>query len=369
MQYHDQPLQFISNHYFQVKSEEDEKYKTILGMMKALTYLPSTLMPLISFLIIAYVYPLISCYVKQYSDKLEKGQFFYIKQLTDTEIQLIQENFTQKWKGFHLICLLLTSTVINILLVILHISSAVKFIDYGKEILHTEEFLIGPSGNHYLPYMHAALSYFLVTAMFIIAIGYCFYKHAINSLIATSISVNIIYASCYFSPTMLLAFFHDPLLTIFNCFMIIGFIGLNYTLISTVLTVGLMFLSKKINKLIPKAHISLKVLIYSIIVYTTGYSVCYLLILIVGMISLGSFSDFEALQNDMILPIVVGLLTLFVVKPAHKYAKIKLSEIVVEKEKDTVSNNQVGEVHIMMEESHDTQCEEIDSQNDENTIV
>lgn len=369
MQYHDQPIQFISNPYFQVKSEDDAKYKTVLHMMKALTYLPSTLMPLISFLIIFYVYPLISCYIKQYSEKIEKDKFFYMKQLTHAEIQLMQEKFTQKWKSFHLIRLFLTSAVINMLLVRLHIYSAAKFISYGNEILHDEEFLIGPSGNHYLPYMHAALSYFVFTVMFVIAIGFCIYKRTRNSLITTSITVNIVYTLCYFSPTMLLAFFHDPLLTIFNCIMVIAIIFSIYTLISTVLTLGLMLLSKSVDKLIPKAQLHLKVILYSIIVYTAGYSLLSVIVLVDGVISLGSFSDFKALQNDMILPLLVGLLTLFVVKPAHKYAKIKLSKIVLEEEKDTISNNQVGEVHIMMEESHDTICEEIDSQNDENTIV
>ena len=366
MQYHDQPIQYISNHYFQVKSKDDAKYETVLYMMRALTYLPSTLMPVISFLIIAYVYPLISYYVKRYSEKIEKDQFIYTKQLTHAEIELMQEKFIQKWKSFHLIRLFLTSFVINIVLVILHVLSAAKFIEYGNEILHDEEFLIGPSGNHYLPYMHAVLSCFLITTMFIIAVGYCMYKCTKNSLIATSISVNIIYALCYFSPTMLLAFFHDPLLTIFTCFMATAFIGLIYALAWTVFTLGLMLPSKSVDKLIPKAHLSLKVFVYSIIVYTAGYSIFYVIILVNGVISLGSFSDFEGLQNDMILPLLVGLLTLFVLKPAHKYAK---SKIMVDEKENTVSNDLVDEVHIMMEESYDTKGEESDGQNDENTIV
>ena len=144
MQYHDQPIQYISNHYFQVKSKDDAKYETVLYMMRALTYLPSTLMPVISFLIIAYVYPLISYYVKRYSEKIEKDQFIYTKQLTHAEIELMQEKFIQKWKSFHLIRLFLTSFVINIVLVILHVLSAAKFIEYGNEILHDEEFLMVP---------------------------------------------------------------------------------------------------------------------------------------------------------------------------------------------------------------------------------
>ena len=165
---------------------------------------------------------------------------------------------------------------------------------------------------------------------------------------------------------MLLAFFHDPLLTIFTCFMATAFIGLIYALAWTVFTLGLILPSKSADKLIPKAHLSLKVFVYSIIVYTAGYSIFYVIILVNGVISLGSFSDFEGLQNDMILPLLVGLLTLFVLKPAHKYAK---SKIMVDEKENTVSNDLVDEVHIMMEESHDTKGEESDGQNDENTIV
>ena len=370
MEYHDQPMQFISNHFFQVKSKSDTKYRIIVWMMRALTYLPTTLMPLISFLVMNYIYPKITCYVKQYSEIDDKDDFFSLDQLPYANTQLMQATIIQKWKTLHLICLFLTSIVINIILVMLHISSAKKFIEFGNEMLHVEEFLVGPSGYHYLPYMHATLSYFLITAMLIIAIVYLIYKRTKSSLIAMPISVNIIYTLCYFSPTMLLVFIHDPLLTIFTCLISTIGIGIIYSMIWSI---GLVMLSRIIESLIPNTWLSFKILICTLTVYTASYSIVYFCILITGMISLGSFSDFQALKNDMIIPLLVGLLTLFVLKPAHNYAKTKLSNKRVEEKTDKIiSNNLVDEVHIMIDQvkdSHDNKTEEMDGQSDENTIV
>ena len=277
----------------------------------------------------------------------------------------------------HLICLFLTSFVVNMILIELHIYSATKFIEYGNEILHEDEFLFGPTGYHYLPYLHATLSYLLIGTLLTLAIGYSIFsicKHKKSIFIATSISVNIIYILCYFFPSMLLAFIHDPLLTIFTFFMAIVGIAFIYVLIWSF---GLNILTNTVRKLIPHTWLPFKVLIYSIIALTVAYSIIFLLVLINGVIELGSFSDFQALQNDMILPLLVGLLSLFILKPAHKYAsrytKIKLSKMVEDEERNSIiSDNQVDEVCITIdkvEDSHDNVTQEMNGQNDENTIV
>ena len=179
---------------------------------------------------------------------------------------------------------------------------------------------------------------------------------------------------------MLLAFIHDPLLTIFTFFMVIFGIAFNYVLIWSF---GLNILTNTVRKLIPHTWLPFKVLIYSIIIIiialTVAYSIIFLLVLINGVIELGSFSDFQALQNDMILPLLVGLLSLFILKPAHKYSsrytKIKLSKIVEDEERNgIISDNQlqVDEVCITIdkvEDSHDNVTQEMNGQNDENTVV
>ena len=377
MEYHDQPLQFISNHFFQVKSKGDAKYEIIVCMIKALTYLPLTLMPFISCLTIIYICPWISWHLNQYSEVNEKDEFFQIKQLPQADMQLMQTKIAKNWKTLHLICLFLTSFVVNMILIELHIYSATKFIEYGNEILHEDEFLFGPTGYHYLPYLHATLSYLLIGTLLTLAIGYSIFsicKRKKSIFITTSISVNIIYILCYFFPSMLLAFIHDPLLTIFTFFMAIFGIAFIYALIWSF---GLNILTNTVRKLIPYTWLPFKGLIYSIIALTVAYSIIFLLVLINGVIELGSFSDFQALQNDMILPLLVGLLSLFILKPAHKYAsrytKIKLSKMVEDEERNSIiSDNQVDEVCITIdkvEDSHDNVTQEMNGQNDENTIV
>ena len=90
------------------------------------------------------------------------------------------------------------------------------------------------------------------------------------------------------------------------------------------------------------------------------------------MIKLGSFSDFQALQNDMILPLLVGLLTLFILKPVHKYASkyakihVQLSKAVEDEERNNIiSDHQVDKVSITINQV----TQEMDGQNNENTIV
>ena len=98
-------------------------------------------------------------------------------------------------------------------------------------------------------------------------------------------------------------------------------------------------------------------MIYSIIAITVAYSIIFLMVMIV--IAFGSFSDFQALQNYMILPVF--------------YAKTKLSKAFVDEERNKIiSDHKVDEVCITInqgEDSHNKVTQEIDGQNDENTIV
>ena len=74
MEYHDEPLQFISSHYFEIKNKDDRIYNAVKGIMTALMYLSYVMIPLISCLTIKYIYPTISCYVAQYS-KVDRKDF------------------------------------------------------------------------------------------------------------------------------------------------------------------------------------------------------------------------------------------------------------------------------------------------------
>ena len=76
----------------------------------------------------------------------------------------MQAKTNQKIKKLKLVSLFLTSMIINIVLLMLHIISATEFIVYGDEILIDDSF------ESHLPYIHAKLSYAAVGIIFFTAI-------------------------------------------------------------------------------------------------------------------------------------------------------------------------------------------------------
>ena len=321
--------------------------------MMAITFLPLCMMLFISFLTVDYIYPMICYYVKENSqDKLE---------FSDTEIEkIMRAKANHKIKKLKLISLFLTSMIINIVLLMLHIISANEFIAYGDEVLTDD------SIERHLPYIHAKLSYAAVGIMFITAVVASISNWRKCSLIATSISVNFIYFTCYFFPVMLLAFIHDPLLTTFTCVMVGVFVVFIYAYL---FGAGLCLFSNIINKHTPSNFQSC---IYPITAGSAALSILLFFIMIVSMIHLGSFGDFQALQN-MQMSLLVVLLTIFVpFKQGKKYIckYVKLSKM---KEKEGItSTNNADEACTMikqMEDNNNTDIGEMMSQNDENTII
>ena len=57
-----------------------------------------------------------------------------------------------------------------------------------------------------------------------------------------------------------------------------------------------------------------------VFVTASGISVAYFLIIFLFILTLGNFYDFQAIQN-LTLPLIIGLLSLFVFKPFIKYAR------------------------------------------------
>ena len=131
MEYHDQPLQFTSNHYFQAKCTDSAKYYAVANLMLAITFLPPSMIVLVSLLTVNYIYPMICHYVKEDSQDFSKFSNADIK-------KMMQAKPNQKRKGFKLVSLFLTSLIINVVLLMLHIFSATEFIAYGEEVLNDE---------------------------------------------------------------------------------------------------------------------------------------------------------------------------------------------------------------------------------------
>ena len=352
MEYHDQPLQFISSHYFQLRNKDDVIYNAIVGIMSVITYLPVVMMPLISCLTIIYIYPSISHRVDQYLKFNQEDQ---------TEVSKVEMpkliNFHQKWKRAHLFSLFLTSCVVTILLVVLHIFSAIQFFTYGNKILHVD--------SHKLPYWYLVISCLLIGIMLAVAIIVPICKQGKSSLIGISISVNIVYIASYFVPPMVLAFIQDPMQVILTCLMAAAVVAFVYGFLWGI---GLIVLLKIIQGIMPFSRWSFKTFCNCVITFLAAFSLIFYFILIQCMFTLGSFSDFQSLQN-MLLPLLVVLLSIFILKPGYKYVCKTMNDN-VSTEKVNIRSHHGDVMHISLDQrDSDTDTEEMGSQNDEDTIV
>ena len=134
--------------------------------------------------------------------------------------------------------------------------------------------------------------------------------HTLGLLFMTSFGGFLVYLGFYFLPYMALAFINDPIQTGF-----IYLMGASFAFsIFTINKAAFSYIAKKMGckwlerdaKLIP--------------VTATGISIAYFLIIFLFILTLGNFHDFQAIEN-LTLPIIIGLLSLFVIKPGIKYAK------------------------------------------------
>ena len=116
MEYHDQPLQFISSHYFQIK-DKDDNYDIQCNKIitTTLAILSTPMMLLTGYLTIKHMYPAILYYVEQYT-KVKKED---LKQPVNTKLVKLNK----KRKRYYLLSLFFTSCVVTTLLVTLHIFS------------------------------------------------------------------------------------------------------------------------------------------------------------------------------------------------------------------------------------------------------
>lgn len=221
MDYHDQPLQFISNNYFQAKSSHHGVYQSISTVTLLIALFSCLGMPYISFITVTYLSPKIYYCLEQYSVNLNQQH----SQSKDV-IKII---FGSLYAG---------NILINAILMVTHLVSVVEFISYGNEVF--------VDGDHYLPYLLAGSSSFAIGTMLVVAYGLVFYKTfkifkagqgtdfvKTYIKITASILISIVYIFCYFSPFMLLAFLHDPLIT-FSTYFLLLFALVNWILLTVI---------------------------------------------------------------------------------------------------------------------------------------
>jgi len=266
MEYHNQPLQFISSYYFHLKTESEEHYDIIVEIFGLMALLKPFLV--IASLILSFEYfsPKISTIIqkllkiriqhlmlKEFEDNnndtdnriTEKNKYFYkvnyeVKDIEPEyrnmeskiqercEIKLIEDiegaqdgapryrlKFKiYKWKVY-ILSIFVTSAIINLLLFAFHAASNIALLQYANEV--EKGYLSNERKSRVLD-GDAIMSFFMMIIIgisVIIMLLYNFRRHHDGlicvSLITTSLVVNIIYIFSYYLPYMLLAFIYDPL--------------------------------------------------------------------------------------------------------------------------------------------------------------
>ena len=294
----------------------DESYNTIIMIMIFMTILPITLMFGVSPLTVLHIYPIV---LRQINiQKIKVDQSYYV----DSGVVPIQPKTESHYKKpLHMKPLILTSVLICIGFLIIHVLSVMSFIQYGDEVLSSENY------HNIIPITHAVLS------LLAVAIGFglttIFLKTKISKskdvnpalqpllIPAAVISVNFVYIGCYFIPYMLLAFIHDPLLTSFTYLTLVLFIVCIYLICLGVCHLYRFYKHKKntYDDNIKHAKL-LDNLLYSCMVWAMAFSLMMFLFVVIYIITLGSFDDFKDLKY-LIPTLPLAVVGLFLLRPVN----------------------------------------------------
>ena len=70
MEYHDQPLQFISTHFIQVKDQNAGEYLNITTLIGSFATFPLLGMPIVAYITNHYIYPKDFAFMEKYAEYL-----------------------------------------------------------------------------------------------------------------------------------------------------------------------------------------------------------------------------------------------------------------------------------------------------------
>ena len=303
MDYHGQPLQFISSHFFQAKNLYYGIYPNIISLLYTITQFSLIGVPFIGYLTIKYIHPNVYNYTEWYSKYLKQSC-----KLTQFNVNVIL-----------FFSFIITNSLTTIFLIIAHILSAIKLNDYGYEVLGDI--------HQSIPYIHSSFSGFAILTMLAVAILLVvFYERTMCFIIATLTSVNIIYISSYFGPFMYLALIQVPLL-------IITFIitGVATIIIWCLLTYSFFsFVTSGVSLHAPRCFwrtyaIFIHILNIVLIVIFL-YALILIAIIVIHSFFLGSYNNSPSLEA-VVIAILVALVGTVVFKSAYKkFEKLTDSE-------------------------------------------
>ena len=255
----------------------------------------------------------------------------------------------------------ISSILLILTLFSFHVVASDRLIQYGNEVLYDDnddynsigiptpegDGIITDNDHSYdvgkddqcVPIVYVACSFFPTLILFaMLLLQYCLVScialddvdRALGILLQASFGGFLVYLGFYFAPFMLLAFINDPiqatLIYLIGASAVFSIYLLTYYLIFPRTVWMLEGLSPDANYFVRLYTLFLADLYctfkYRWIVFTlaSGISIAYFLTIIILIVTLGNFHDFQALEN-LTLPIIIGLLSIFVFKPFYKYVK------------------------------------------------
>ena len=243
--------------------------------------------------------------------------------------QVEDQDKQQQSKRIVIKSLIISFAMLTIALFAFHIMSAVRLIQYGNEVLNGE----GYNDDQCVLIFYIVFSFFpAVILIFTLLFIHCgtFFKDRpqddadLGVLLQFTLGGFIVYLGFYFLPYMLLAFIHDPIQTGF-----IYLIGVSLILCVCLLTYSTYKIIDFYIELLRsyQTHILTSKNFWCQLVklnphhftLASGVSIAYFVFILIlnFILTLGNLHDFQAVQN-LTLPLIIGLLSVFVLKTSLK---------------------------------------------------
>lgn len=177
----------------------------------------------------------------------------------------------------------------------------------------------------------------------------------LGAFLQHSIGAFLVYLGFYFLPYMILAFINDPIQTAFIYIIAASFILCVYLLTYSTLFY-ILFLLEDYDQEKSKCKELMIRSSYATFALGSGLSIAYFLIILIFVITLGNFHNFQAVEN-LTLPIIIALITLFVFKPSYKFIKTSFKKINIA----TTSNVIQSQILQSFKRNHDISTQTADT--------
>ena len=261
-------------------------------------------------------------------------------------------NSTPENRVIKIIALILSSVYLSIALFGFHIMASLRLIQYGNEVLYDanndEHYDLGRD-DQCLPIVYTVISFLPVGSLPFIICSKCIWRpqrrHGIELQVTEQLTILgewlqlslgwlLVYLGFYFLPYMILAFVNDPIQTAFVyliaasiifCILLLTY-GMLSAFISIIIRLTGNFQFEKFNG----SYVRL------VFAEASGMSIAYFLIILIFILTLGNFHQFQAVEH-LTMPLVLGLFTLFVLKPLIKHIKRRMEN----DEANTVRNENI----------------------------